>query len=156
MLTAAYNETEVLSALNSIAPSKAPGPDSMLALLFQKIWGIVGTDVSGLVLNFLNNWTIPDGLNHTNIILIPKVKEAKNMMQFRPISLCNVVYKIASKMVANRLKQVLPDIISESHSAFVPGRLITENVITAFEINLFLRRKTVKEERSLLSQNWYE
>ena len=114
MLTADCNETEVLSILKAMAPSKAPGPDGIPTLFFQKFWGIIGTDVSALVIDFLNKGIILDGFNHTNIALIPKVKDAKNMTQFRPISLCNVVYKIAYKMVANRLKQVLPDIISDS------------------------------------------
>lgn len=74
---------------------------------------------------------------HTNIALIPKVKGVNNMTLFRPVSLCNVVYKISAKMVANRLKPVLPHVISESQSTFVPGRLISDNVIAAFKVESF-------------------
>lgn len=66
---------------------------------------------------------MPYDLNYTHVTLIPMVKEPQNMTQLRPIALCNVIYKIASKMIANRLKIILPDIISEQQSAFVPGRL---------------------------------
>ena len=88
-----------------------------------------------VVLFFLNNGVMLPDLNHTNIVLIPKVKKnPEKMSKFRPISLCNVIYKVISEVLTNRLKQVLPDIISPTQSAFVPGRLITNNVIVAYEV----------------------
>lgn len=76
---------------------------------------------------------MPTCLNETYICLISKVNCPQKITEFRPISLCNVVYKIVSKVLANRLKKILPAMIYESQSAFVLGRQITDNVLVAFE-----------------------
>ncbi|KAL0011163.1 hypothetical protein SO802_006271 [Lithocarpus litseifolius] len=132
-LSTDFTAEEVKVALFQMGPTKAPGPDGMNALFYQKFWHVVGDFVVLAVLDFLNNGNMLPDINHTNIVLIPKVKNPERMSEFRPISLCNVIYKIISKVLANRLKQVLPQIISPTQSAFVPGRLITDNVLVAYE-----------------------
>lgn len=64
---------------------------------------------------------MPDRWNETTIVLIPKVQRLENIKDLRPISLCNVIYKVVSEVLSNRLKKILPEIITPSQSAFIPG-----------------------------------
>ncbi len=130
---------EIQYALFQMSPSKAPGPDGMTALFFKKYWHIVGNDVTLAILDFFSSGCMLSSANFTNIVLIPKVKSPESMSQFRPISLLNVLYKIISKVLINRMKTVLPRVILDSQSAFVPGRMITDNVIMTFEVLHYLK-----------------
>jgi hypothetical protein len=93
----------------------------------------MGDEVCGVILNILNSGVMPAALNQTFIALIPKVKIPLCVTEFRPISLCNVLYNLISKVLTNRLKKVLPFIISPNQSAFIPGRLISDNILAAYE-----------------------
>jgi hypothetical protein len=83
-------------------------------------------------------------MNKTFIVLMPKVASPEEQGQFRPISLCNVIYKITSKVVTNQLNLILPEINSEEQSAFVRSRLIMDNIITAYECLHFMKRTKAK------------
>ena len=99
---------EVVEAPQSIGDLKAPGPDGMHAIFYKKFWEVVGTKVTEEVLDVLNGGPMPAEWNDTCVVLIPKVNNSECMKDLRPISLCNVVYKLISKVLANRLKNILP------------------------------------------------
>ncbi|KAL2895927.1 hypothetical protein RDABS01_000461 [Bienertia sinuspersici] len=132
---------EIKNALFQMHPNKAPGPDGMHALFFQKFWNIVGNDIIYFVKSWWRGNQNLKNVNKTCVVLIPKCKDPQSIKEFRPISCCNVLYKIISKTMANKLKIFLGDIISKNQSAFVPKRLISDNALIAFEIFHYMKRK---------------
>ena len=104
VLSSVFTIEEVKVALFQMGPTKAPRLNGMNAIFYQNFWHVVGDNVVLVVLDFLNNGNMLSEINHTNIVLIPKVKNPEKMSDFRPISLCNVIYKIISKVLGNRLK----------------------------------------------------
>ena len=133
MLVREFQAGEVHKALKQMYPLKALGLDGMPPLFFQKFWSTVGGVVTKTVLDFLNLSITPPKFNEIHIVLVLKTNSPKRVTKFRPKSLCNVIYKLASKTLDNRLKKILSSIISDTQSAFVNGRLITDNVLVAFE-----------------------
>jgi len=123
-LMAMATEEEVRAALFMMHPEKAPDPDGMTALFYQQSWSIIKDDVVSMVNDFLRTGIFDTRLNLTNICLIPKTERPSRMTELRPISLCNVGYKIISKILCQRLKGLLPMLILETQSAFISGRLI--------------------------------
>ncbi|KAA3475195.1 reverse transcriptase [Gossypium australe] len=134
-------EEEVRIALKGMRPTMAPGPDGFPAMFFQKYWHIVGKEVLRYYLGVLNKGLEVDSANTTNIVLIPKIPKPTSLVNFRPISLCTVLYKIVAKTIANRLQDVMGTCIDEVQSAFVPGRLISDNILLANEILHTYRQK---------------
>ncbi|KAH9755242.1 reverse transcriptase domain-containing protein [Citrus sinensis] len=128
-----FTKEDVADALAQMCPTKAPGPDGLPAAFFQKHWGSVQQDVITTCLHVLNEGGNIAPLNHTYLALIPKVQKPRKVTDFRPISLCNVIYRIIAKTLANRLKKILHVIISPTQSTFVPNRLITDNLIIGYE-----------------------
>jgi hypothetical protein len=128
-----FNMEEIEVALFQMGPFKAPGPDGLNACFFQTYWPILKEEVCHVILECLNAGIIPQELNMTHITLIPKSKNPMNVMGFRPISLCNVLYKLISKVLANRLKKILSSITALNQGAFIPGRLISDNVLATYK-----------------------
>ena len=128
-----FTKKEVEEALKQMHPTKALEPDGMSVIFFHIYWNIVGNDVSYMVLNVLNSNMSMAEINKTNIALVPKTKNPTKMTEFKSISLSNMVYKLVLKVLANHLKTILPQIITDNHSAFLHERLIIDNLLVAFE-----------------------
>lgn len=85
----------------------------------------------------------------TLLVLIPKVAHPENFAQFRPISLCNVLYKLITKVLANRMQSSLSYLINIGQSSFIPDRGITDNIIIAQEIIHMMRKKNGRKSMAL-------
>ena len=104
LLNRTFQGSEVYSALKQMYPLKSPGLNGMPPLFFQHFWPSIGHLVTKTVLNFLNSSIAPPMFNDMHVVLIPKNKDPKNISDYRSISLCNVIFKLASKVITNRLK----------------------------------------------------
>ena len=111
MLNADFSREEIKAALDHIGYLKAPGPDGMPSIIYKKHWHFMGDKIVDEVLAMLNGGEIPSGWNDTVFVLIPKVKNPNRIKDLRPISLCNVLYKLAAKVLVNRLTVFLPVLI---------------------------------------------
>ena len=131
---------EVKKAMFSIDDSKAQGPDGFSSRFFKAAWSIIGSDVSEAVVSFFNSGSLLLEIHCTIIALVPKVPNPGSMHDYRPISCCNTVYKCISKLIATRIKQCIPGIISPSQSAFVQGQSIADNVLITQDLMINYHR----------------
>ncbi|KAG7583573.1 hypothetical protein ISN44_As08g030850 [Arabidopsis suecica] len=143
-LTVPVTEEEIFKALSQMNVDKAPGPDGLNAGFFKYHWPTIKSGVIKFVQHFFQTGYLNPEMNHTYICLVPKIESPTKVKDFRPISLCNIAYKLISKIMADRLKPWLHILISEFQSAFIPGRLITDNIIVTHELLHSLRTKKIK------------
>ncbi|CAN1247714.1 LINE-1 retrotransposable element ORF2 protein [Linum perenne] len=125
---------EIRKALFSISSDKSSGPDGYNAEFYKDSWPLIGEEVCNAVSSFFKKSYMPPYVNSIALALIPKVKNADDIKKFRPISCCNVIYKTVSKVLSNRLAEVLPDLVSMNQTAFVRGRHIGDGVLMAHEL----------------------
>lgn len=142
-LNAPCSGQEVNEALFSMNSHKSPGIDGFNVFFFKKCWQVIGEEVVAAIHQFFLTGILPRQINLTLVILVPKCPNACVVKDFRPIACCTVLYKIISKVLANRMKRVLDTVISEHQSAFVPGRLIFDNIMLSQELIKGYTRKQI-------------
>ncbi|XP_024632727.1 uncharacterized protein [Medicago truncatula] len=144
-LTSPITKKEVFAALNSMKPYKAPGPDGFHCIFFKQYWHIVGDDVFHLVRSAFLTGHFDPAISNTLIALIPKIDSPNTYKDFRPISLCNTLYKIITKVLVHRLRPFLNNLIGPYQSSFLPGRGTADNSIILQEILHFMKRSKRKK-----------
>ncbi|KAL6219812.1 hypothetical protein ACLB2K_007571 [Fragaria x ananassa] len=132
-LTTIHSPEEILKAIKVMDLDSAPSPDGFNGYFFASCWDIIGIDVVNAVQYFFVNGQLLASFNYGLIILIPKVEHADLIKQFRPIALTNFMFKIIPKILAFRLSSVAARLISPQQHAFVPGRNISDFILTTSE-----------------------
>lgn len=134
ILTAPFTEEEIKEAVFGSYAEGAPGPDGLSFIFYQKFWYLIKDDLIAMFNDFYKDDLDLERLNFALVTLIPKVGDANNMKQFRPISLLNCSFKIFSKLLTNRLGPISERLVNKSQSTFIKGRYILESVVVAHEL----------------------
>ncbi|CAL9007199.1 unnamed protein product [Prunus brigantina] len=140
-LMAHVSKLEIFDVVKSIGALKAPGLDGLHAIFFHQFWAETKHLLCHLVNDFFVNNIPLNPINHTNIALISKIDNPESVDHFRPISLCNVVYKVITKIIITRLRPLLAKCISPNQGAFAHGRSIFDNILIVHELFSDFKRK---------------
>ncbi|XP_016178572.1 uncharacterized protein LOC107621038 [Arachis ipaensis] len=130
---------EVKRAVMTMILFKAPWSDGFQAIFYKEFWNSLSNDVCVWVKRAFEGELMNAAIFDTLIVLIPKVEVPSSLRELRPISLCNVIYKIVTKVLVNRFRPFLSEIIGPLQGGFIPGRRMTENIIITQEIMHFMR-----------------
>jgi hypothetical protein len=144
-LIAPFSEQEVKEAVFGSYAKGAPGPDGLLFLFYQKIWDTIKDDLLKLVNNFQDNKLDLFRLNFATLTLIPKVEDASEMRNFRPISLLNCSFKIFGRLLTTRLEKICDRIVAQEQGALIRVRYILESVVVAHEVVYSLHKSKESE-----------
>lgn len=137
-----FSRLEFSSSLGEMYADRSLGYDGFSPPFFKTSWELCSDEIFNACCFWLDKGFFPATINDTNIVLIPKNNKSESMKDRRPISLCNVVYKVLAKVLANRLKLILHKCVSSVQSAFIPGRSILDNGMVATEIIHYMKSKT--------------
>ena len=140
-----FSFEELDLALKEMKNNTVPGPDGFSVEFFKTFWSYIRSDIKEMLDNLHSGLLELWRLNYGVIILLPKVKPATNVKQFRSICLLNVIYKIITKVLTLRLTRVVNKVISPFQTAFIPGRNILEGVVIAQEVLHEMRVKKTLE-----------
>lgn len=127
-------DSEIKVTLFSLARGKALGPDGFSVEFYKTNWDLVGPLVIEAVQDFFASGFLLKEVNSTILTLIPKVQNATAVTDFRPIACCNTIYKVTTKILANRVAAVLNVLVGSSQNAFVKGRRIRDNILLVQEL----------------------
>lgn len=133
-LSAIPTPAEITTTIFSLPRNKAPGPDGFTVDFFITSWGTVGQSLIEAVVEFFKTGKLLKQVNATILALIPKTVSADRLGDFRPISCCNTIYKVISRILAKRLKLFMDSAVQRNQVAFIKGRLLCENVLLASEL----------------------
>lgn len=134
---------EITDALKDMPTDKAPGVDGFPVEFFTKNWEIIKSDVLAATKEFFQSSIMAQFINTTAIALVPKVSSPTTVKDYRPIACCTTLYKLISKIITRRLKEVISDIVGLAQSAFIEGRSIVDNILFSHEIFKGYSRKGV-------------
>jgi len=132
---------EILEAVSHCESTKCPGPDGYNFHFVKKNSDVIGDDIVRAIMSFQTTGFILTGCNASFIMLVPRKDNTSNLNEFRPISLAGCVYKILAKLLANRLKKVLPSVINLNQPAFLGGRGLMDSILVTNEIVNYLRKE---------------
>ncbi|CAA7042859.1 unnamed protein product [Microthlaspi erraticum] len=141
---------EVEEAIIRMGKFKAPGPDGFQPVFYHNCWDVIRESVTQFVLEFFESGQLSQKMNDALLVLIGKVAKPEKISKFRPISLCNVLFKTITKTMVNRLKKVIANLIGPAQASFIPGRLSTDNIVVLQEVVHSMRRKKGKKGWMLL------
>jgi len=128
LLLSPVSNDDVRQAVFSIDNEKAPSPDGYSSFFFKQAWSIVGGDFCAAIQDFFHSGKLLKQVSHSIIALVPKSENVSSPSDFRPISCCNVIYKVMAMILAGRLAQALQEIVSPMQNAFLGGRFMSDNI----------------------------